>query len=81
MVPDHLDLRVIRSGTSESLEEYVKSGCVLQDSGSPDGPARSELRQVTTIPLSSEIDDYVGRYHARSSAVLDRYRRYDTCVH
>ena len=51
MVPDHVDLQVIRSGISERLEEYVKSGCVLQDSGSPDAPARLELRQVTTIPL------------------------------
>jgi hypothetical protein len=34
-----------------SLEEYVKSGCVLQDSGSPDAPMKLELRQVTTIPL------------------------------
>jgi hypothetical protein len=52
MVPDHVDIRVLSSRVSESLGEYVRSGRVLQDSGSLNAPPKLELRQVTTVPLT-----------------------------
>lgn len=51
MVADEVDLHIVSSGGSLSLEEYVKSGQVLQDSGSPKAPTRLELMQASTIPI------------------------------
>jgi hypothetical protein len=72
MVPDHIDLRVMCSGVSMSLEEYVKSGRVLQESGSPDATARLKLRRVTTIPLRlMSIEDGIIRAVLQVSVNID----------
>ena len=57
MVPDDIEIRILRSEGSESLEDYVESGCVRRDSGSGEAPARLGLIQATTVPIEMVFID------------------------